>query len=87
MQIYFAIDITTHRFIAKMDDYTIGSVNPVRDGNYYKELVYSGRSRKAKYTLGLKGWLEWAKDHYKISEDYPFDWINIEIVKFEPRFM
>ncbi len=69
---------------------TFGAVDPLYDGNYYKELNVGVTLKHdpKRYTCGMEGWLDWFINQALpngwalISEEFPFDPKTLKIVKF-----
>ncbi len=73
--------------ISKPDITIIGSIDPVTDGNYYREIIVSGVRDSNNTVLGLSGWWNHVvnSDHYEMSDEFGFNidkvWIRELVVK------
>lgn len=86
-RIFFYKDKTTGKLLAYIESCSptpiiIGTVVPSKDGNYFKEIIVGGAADKQdswwKFVLEAleKGW-------WIISDEFPFDPKNIEIVSVQ----
>lgn len=87
------------RYLAEMSEChehripVFGAVNPLTDGNYYRELCISAIRNSVNRNghtlmLGATGWIKWLREeaipngYAAISEEYDFDPKEVKVVTF-----